>query len=365
LWVVRLSGGKAVGEPVAVPGVGRIDARGLTRSGALLYATGGQRADLWLATVDLATGKTLDKKTLDVPGGSAASAMGSYSPDGAVMAYDVSVGNRTALAFARADGDQPRLFTPSFRPGSSVPPSWSGDSRAVFRDGTLEPSMRTIFRVDVQTGASEPVFSPFKMDYRAPGDQPSYMIGVSADGETAYYQKNNRDTRRASLWSRDVAAGQEKELFRTDKPAGIIPGGLSPDGKRLLFLLNPFDDAGPKELRVLSLADGAMSTLCKPTGSVMTSTWSPDARHVVYIQGGNDDAGNRSSQLWVVDASGGQPRSLGVTHQAIRGVAVHPDGKHIAYVTSTRPNQEVWLLENFLPQMKTAAPAKAAVPAKK
>ena len=353
LWVVRISKGKATGEPEPVPGVGRINAQGISRLGALLYATGGQQADLWLATVDLAAGKTLEKTPLDTPAGYAAVSMGSYSPDGSVMTYDVKVGNRTALAVARADGAQPRLFTPSFQPVSTVPLTWSRDSRTVFHPGTFDTTMRTIFRVDVQTGASEPVFPGIKWEYRAPGDQVSYMIGVSADGRTAYYQKNNSQTSLASLWSLDVATGREKELFRTDKPAGIFPGGLSPDGKHLLFLLNPFDDAGPKELRVLSLADGTMFTLCKPTDSVMTSAWSPDARHVVFIKTVADNSGNRSDELWVVDASGGQPRSLGIAHPSIRGVAVHPDGKHVAYVTATPPNQEEWLLENFLPPART------------
>jgi Tol biopolymer transport system component len=354
LWVVRVSGGKAAGEPVAVPGVGRIDAHGLTRSGALLYATGGQNAELWLATVDLAAGKTLDRKMIGAPGGSAAYSMGSYSPDGALMTYDVRVGNRTGFAIARADGGEPRLFTPAIRPGSSTPPTWSGDSRTVFRDGTFEPSMRAIFRVDVQTGAMEPVFPPFKTDSRAPGDQPSTMIGVSADGKTAYYQKNNRDTRKSSLWSRDVGTGQEKERFRTDSPAGIWSCGLSPDGKRLLFVLNPPEPA-PRELRTLSLNDGTTTTVCKLEGPVMSAAWSQEARHVVFGQRKTDAAGASSWELWVVEAGGGQPRSLGIVHPIIRGLAVHPDGKHIAYVTATPPNQEEWLLENFLPTAKPSA----------
>ena len=270
------------------------------------------------------------------------------------MTYDVRVGNRTGFAIARADGGEPRLFTPAIRPGSSTPPAWSGDSRTVFRDGTFEASMRAIFRVDVQTGAMEPVFPPFKTDSRAPGDQPSTMIGVSADGKTAYYQKNNRDTRKSSLWSRDVGTGQEKELFRTDSPAGIWSCGLSPDGKRLLFVLNPPEPA-PRELKILSLEAGTTTTACKLDGAVMSAAWSPEARHVVFGQRKTDAAGASSWELWVVEAGGGQPRSLGIAHPIIRGVAVHPDGKHIAYVTATPPNQEEWLLENFLPPAKPGA----------
>jgi len=97
----------------------------------------------------------------------------------------------------------------------------------------------------------------------------------------------------------------------------------------------------------------------------MSAAWSPDARHVVFAQRKSDASGVSSWELCVVEAGGGKPRSLGIVHPVIRGVAVHPDGRHIAYVTATLPNQEAWLLENFLPQMKPAAPAKAAAPAKK
>lgn len=146
-------------------------------------------------------------------------------------------------------------------------------------------------------------------------------------------------------------------------PAGIFPGPLSPDGQRLVFMLNPFDGAGPKELMILSVRDGSTKSLRKPTGTVTTSAWTPDARYVVYGQP-KDDAGNRSNELWLVDTTGGQPRPVGILHQGIQGVAVHPDGKHLAYVTMTPPNQQEWLLENFLPPAKPAAPKLLAPPKK-
>jgi len=123
---------------------------------------------------------------------------------------------------------------------------------------------------------------------------------------------------------------------------------VSPDGKRLLLAL-------ARELRTLSLENGATTTICKLGGSIFNAraTWSPDAQHVVYGLTTDDGAGNPSTELWVVDAGGGQPRSLGIVHPFIHGVAVHPDGKHIAYVTTTLANQEDWLLERFLPPAKS------------
>jgi hypothetical protein len=139
-------------------------------------------ANLWVRDVATRAGRNLtstpkEKAWIDFP------LHFSWSHDGTRLAYDwyADGGATTEIRVVDvATGGQSSLFTPSFRPGSSAPPTWSGDSRTVFRDGRFEPSMRTIFRVDVQTGTGEPVFPPFKTDSRAPGDQPSTMIGVSA-----------------------------------------------------------------------------------------------------------------------------------------------------------------------------------------
>jgi Tol biopolymer transport system component len=330
----------------------------MTRSGALLYSTGENTWDLWLGTIDLASARVLDKKRIEAPSGAVVSGMGSFSPDGSLMAYLVRVGrSKTGLVFAASDGSKPRLVLPAVGPNSDPHPNWSADARTLFVGGYPEPGLKAFARVDVQSGASEPLFEPFKIEHRAPGDQVSYLAGVSPDGKTAYYEKLDGAKRSASLWKRDVASGNEQELFRSAGPAGLIPLCLSPGGTRLAFNLISFPTPTTRrsQLMTLSLTDGSTQTICElPETLIMRSAaWSPEGRYIVYAQDRETD-----TELHIVDANGGQPKSLGVTADQIRGVALHPDGKRIAYVTLKSAKTEWWLLENFLPPVKPVAPAK-------
>ena len=51
--------------------------------------------------------------------------------------------------------------------------------------------------------------------------------------------------------------------------------------------------------------------------------------------------------------NGGQPCKIDIGATQFEGAIinkVHPDGRQIAYVAGTR-NQEVWVIENFLPAL--------------
>jgi len=54
--------------------------------------------------------------------------------------------------------------------------------------------------------------------------------------------------------------------------------------------------------------------------------------------------------LWLISVRGGEPRKLELTAEGLRDVSIHPDGRHIAF-TATQGRSEVWVMENFLPEM--------------
>jgi hypothetical protein len=58
----------------------------------------------------------------------------------------------------------------------------------------------------------------------------------------------------------------------------------------------------------------------------------------------------------VVAVAGGDAPPLGVT-QEMHGFSIHPDGRRIVFGPRTKPNEEVWLLENLLPPAKAVAAA--------
>ena len=62
---------------------------------------------------------------------------------------------------------------------------------------------------------------------------------------------------------------------------------------------------------------------------------------------------NRKGEVWRIPSQGGQAQSLGIpSHTRSATISVHPDGRRIAF-TDGELVPEVWVMENFLPPMKT------------
>ena len=359
LWLVRVDADKAISSPQLVTEI-RATYSGSSRSGTLLYVKESRQADLWTATVDLSVGRVLHTEVVPPPAGAVPSEMGSFSRDGRWMLYAANIGRRRSLVVSSSDGSNPRLITPPFEPSFWGPPSWAADSSAVFLVGYSGVAMRGLYRMDVMSGAFAQMLAmlaPFPSAPPATEDR-VVIVGTPADGKTVYAQRNHAGSRLVSIWKRDVATGAESELFRSTGPAGISPGGLSPDGTLLAFLLNPFDKGGQRQLMVLPLNGGAPRTVCAVDEFVRYMVFAPDGRSIIFGQGPNDSETTKA-EVWQVSTAGGQPRKLGISHEWIDGLAVHPDGKHLAYVGRNRPNQGVWLLDHFLPpaaKAPTAAP---------
>ncbi len=71
--------------------------------------------------------------------------------------------------------------------------------------------------------------------------------------------------------------------------------------------------------------------------------WTADGTHLLFASG---------SELWRIPAEGGQPQRLGLkTLFAHPTLSVHPDGRRIAF-TGGEQKHEIWVLENFLPELR-------------
>jgi hypothetical protein len=58
--------------------------------------------------------------------------------------------------------------------------------------------------------------------------------------------------------------------------------------------------------------------------------------------------------LWRVPSQGGEPQQLPLTVDGMMmSLRVHPDGQRMLYGT-LRANPEVWVMENFLPELSAA-----------
>lgn len=79
------------------------------------------------------------------------------------------------------------------------------------------------------------------------------------------------------------------------------------------------------------------------------TAWTPDGRYVLFTKA---KAKSPDMTLWSVPAQGGAPKKINLTMPLLRDLRIHPDGKRIAF-TAGQNQQEVWMMENFLPAAQT------------
>jgi Tol biopolymer transport system component len=80
---------------------------------------------------------------------------------------------------------------------------------------------------------------------------------------------------------------------------------------------------------------------------ITTAEWSADGRSLLFGKSVRTDDQHRTTELWRVPASGGEPRNLGLAMENLRSLGVHPDGRQSAFITG-RSRNDVWVMENFL-----------------
>jgi len=168
---------------------------------------------------------------------------------------------------------------------------------------------------------------------------------LSPDGKTLLYSHRDRAAHTARFMVRDLETGRQKQLVRAGYgPHPYLPWALSPDGKRLAFILE--FPAAPKSLNTISTTGGEPKELLRIKERVWAVAWTLDSQNVLFMRG---------KALWRIPAEGGEPRKLWTWTWKERhlfrdgnGIRVHPDGQNVALEVA-EPRNEFWVMENFLP----------------
>ncbi len=118
--------------------------------------------------------------------------------------------------------------------------------------------------------------------------------------------------------------------------ARISDPQLSPDGKTVAFVAQTPDleaNTRPTRIYVVPLAGGPSQTVAAEGSQNERPRWSPDSRHIAFIS-------NRSgsSQVWIMDADGKNPRQITNLSTEASGVLFSPDGKNLIFVSSVFPD---------------------------
>ena len=218
-----------------------------------------------------------------------------------------------------------------------------------------------MYQLDARTGAVTPIVQTTGSG----GSRPEY----SPDGRAIFYWRGGGFgdfDGPTHIVTRDLESGEERDLLRVVPPFRISHlMVVSPDGRQLAFLMDD-SDTQSMALKVMPAAGGEPRELLRVHrpdffnfGNYSALAWTPDGRELIFgkrtaASGTLETAreGGAKVELWRISAEGGAPQRVGLAMNRLSHLRFHPDGRRIVFdAVDARPeNNEVWVMENFLPQ---------------
>jgi Tol biopolymer transport system component len=215
------------------------------------------------------------------------------------------------------------------------------EARSVVRSGKYSPELspdgKTVYYVNDKAGeegiyaVSSQGGTPRRLTESLPAKgYPHAPLDLSPDGETlAFFAELDNEY---GLYTLSVNGGKPRLLVKiTNEEFNDTVPQWSPDGSRLAYattwVLYVIDGDGGKT-RKLAALEGYLE------GSSVR--WSPDGKYIASF-GASDP--NSDNAVFVVPASGGEPRQLTPVTEWLQRLEWHPDGKRITYHVS-RYNSE-------------------------
>ena len=134
-----------------------------------------------------------------------------------------------------------------------------------------------------------------------------------------------------------LVAGEKRAFTIEDlyRLKGVQHLNLSPDGSRLLFEVSSQDLKAAKratEIWWMDLSTGATRQLTFGPKSCTSSAWTKDGKHITFLS--SREAG---SQLWIMDATGGEARRVTSFEPGVDAPKVLPDGNRVVFEATVFP----------------------------
>jgi Tol biopolymer transport system component len=329
--------------------LGQIEPLGFTRNGSFFYGVNNQMVDIYSIQIDPDSGKILLPAAKVTQRYEGSNMSPDYSADGKYLAYISKRGRRprrrNVLCIRDVQTGKERELNPELdRFGY---PRWSPDGRFISVEVEDRDNHFGIYRIDVQTGAVDPILQV---------DLVIYSHRWSKDGKSIFCTISDPDAtgpnafRKSHIYVHDVTSGQYKILPGSPDDAKDID--ISLDGQWLV-LLNRDEK---RSLRIIPTSGGEPRDIYsfeQQLNLIISPTWIAGGRYILFYQAKPDSIGAETTcELVRIPTEGGEPQSLGLEMQEFRHFSVHPDGQQIVFhsMGSKVRWPEIWVMENFLPK---------------
>ncbi len=116
----------------------------------------------------------------------------------------------------------------------------------------------------------------------------------------------------------------------------VADAQLSPDGQTVAFSLTVINHAAntrTSDLWLVAASGGPLRHLTTHPASDSRARWSPDGKKVAFLS-----TRDGSPQIWIIDVGGGEARRLTNLSTGAEGVIWSPTGEHLAFVSLVYPD---------------------------
>ena len=353
IWAVSVENGRQTRNPELVrANAGAIDPLGFTADGSYFYFSSQSRRDIYIAEVDLQSGKLIKppQKIIHVYEGK--NNASEISPDGRYLAYVSSRGSQTPVEattvcvydFYSKDYKE---FPVDLQIPTFMRIRWAADSQSLYFLGKKGMPLNSLHRLDLDSGNVTLIKKP---------DEGADIFSFSGDGRFVFVIESeamDRRTRIFRLFKQDLETGEKKEIYSSD--AFLSSLTLSPDERHLAFR----HYTGPvgqrhNRLFVLPTEGGKAKEILsdeEPISYYGLSSWTRDSKNVLLAKR-YEENGIMKYDLWIAPIDGSSPIKTDLSMHMINFVSAHPDGKTLAFTAGEFSKSEIWVMENFLPKQK-------------
>jgi dipeptidyl aminopeptidase/acylaminoacyl peptidase len=255
-----------------------------------------------------------------------------WSPDGQLIAYDGTLGDKSGLIVSRPDGSNARFLAPLLGTNSPLPST--GKSITWSPDGKRIAFVNSVPGPEHQDATGDPIVITRYL-YK-PDD---------SEGHTRF-----NDNRRLHIFVVDVASGQVRQLTSGTHYEHSID--WSPNGEEIAFISNrePNEDQFFNyDIFALKVSDASIRRLTSTESAEYRPRWSPDGKTIVHQatkRGLTDlETTMEDTHIWLINADGSNRREISTMIDNRQGApAWSADGKAVFFTVQDKGNVRLYRL---------------------